>query len=641
MGKETGLYQCPACSRTIQFRSKETQITVCTCGQVLKRLDSDDLVVKPAFTLPDHNDLIQLGTTGTYNDQTFEVIGRFRLWLQESVYNYWTILLADGSLAYLAEAYGLYAILRQMRPEQTFTAADINRLDVSDSVELTISVPWYLQRRDKAWKYEVEGEVWTPDATDQIKLTDFYARGDLHAEAIEFFDNYILFYNIDFVEYASLNIQNLNQNLLAPKQVTCTSCNTTIEVKTFPYAQSCSCPGCGTRFAFKGVGTGFKTLKKDKENDNAASIPLGEKGTIKGIDYEVIGYALKEEDNAEAARWKEYVLYNRAEGYAFLSEYAGSWLYARERGNSPVIGSNRPDSIYYKGEEYDVYNRYSIRIIDTAGEFPYDIFDDERRIASAEYIAPPYMWIFEKSNDEGINWFIAEHQNRKELEKQFPNAAIPPQTERGVLDPRGRINLPILIKTTLAGMLFLTLVHFFIGAAQQQRTVFSGDLQLKDSTATSTFVSPKFTLTKWRSNLAFDLSSPVENNWIDMEATLVNATNGQEYGLQQTVEYYHGYEDGESWSEGSNNETAYLSSIPAGDYFLRIEASRDTTNGDWSSVKDLDVIVKNDVPMHRNLFIFLGLLLVWPIVAYIWYFINERRRWKNSEFSPYKKIANA
>ncbi len=213
---------------------------------------------------------------------------------------------------------------------------------------------------------------------------------------------------------------------------------------------------------------------------------------------------------------------------------------------------------------------------------------------------------------------------------------MPAKTDVGTLDPRGRINLPLLLKTTLAGLIILVVFHFLIGITQQQRTVFEGDLQLRDSAATTTFVSPKFTLNKWRSNLRFDLTSPVDNNWVDMEATLVNANNGQEYGLQQTVEYYHGVDDGDSWSEGDTHETAYLSSLPSGDYFLRIEASRDISGSSWNSAKDLSVVVRNDVPMHRNLFIFLGLILVWPIVAYIYHFITERRRWANSPYTPYK-----
>jgi len=635
MGKETGMYQCPSCSQAVVFRSKETRIKICACGQVLHRLDSDDLAAKPAFTIPDHNDWVQVGTTGTYEGRPFEVIGRFRVWLSESVYNYWTILFDDGSPAWLSEGYGMYSIMQRMTPEKATTIADLNMLRTTDYLMLKGEYSWFLQRKDEAWKYEVEGEVWMPQSNDQFPIYDLYAVKNQHIEAIEFLRDYVVFYDVEYVPYKSLQLKNVNETPPTPKDVVCTECNTTIAVKTFPYAQSCSCSACGMRFVYKGGGKGFVSQKKEKENDNALAIPLGSKGTLKGIDYEVIGYTLKEENDATGERWREYVLYNRAEGYAFLSEYKGNWMYAREQGNSPVTAHENPETIYYNGEEYDLYNRYKIRVVDTAGEFPFNIFDDGN-IVSAEFISPPRMWAYEKSREEGINWFLVEYQNRKQLLEQFP-FALPVPTEPGILNPTGHINLAKLIKITLAGMAIMVLIHFLIGMTEKETEVFSGDLQLRDSTASSIFVSPKFALHKWRSNLAFDLHTAVDNNWLDMEATLVDAVSGQEYGLQQTVEYYHGVDDGESWSEGSTHETAYLSSLPAGNYYLRLEASRDTTNGAWGAVRDVEVVVKNDVPMHRNLFIFLGLMLVWPLCMIIWYFYNERSRWAGSRFSPFNK----
>ncbi len=132
MGKETGIYQCPSCSQSLIFKSKETRIKVCTCGTPINRLESDDLTKKSAFTIGEHNDLIQVSTTGVYQEKPFEVIGRFRVWLAESVYNYWTILFNDGTPAFLAEGYGMYAILQTTRPEQNLTASEVSRLEITD-----------------------------------------------------------------------------------------------------------------------------------------------------------------------------------------------------------------------------------------------------------------------------------------------------------------------------------------------------------------------------------------------------------------------------------------------------------------------------------------------------------------------------
>jgi len=108
--------------------------------------------------------------------------------------------------------------------------------------------------------------------------------GRQHIEAIEFLRDYLVFYDVEYVPYKSLQLKNVNETPPAPTDVVCTECNTTIAVKTFPYAQSCSCSACGARFVYKGGGKGFVSQKKDKENDNALAIPLGSKGTLKGIE---------------------------------------------------------------------------------------------------------------------------------------------------------------------------------------------------------------------------------------------------------------------------------------------------------------------------------------------------------------------
>jgi hypothetical protein len=635
MGKSTGQYSCPACSAAVTYRSAETRIKVCVCGQVLNRSDNDDLAVKPAYTIADHNDWIRVGTRGAFGDRKFEVLGRFRVWLEESVYNYWTILFDDSTTATLAEGYGMYAILQRITLDTPTTVWDIDHLGPTDYLNILGEEVWFRHGKDSVWKYELEGEVSMPECTDQFRIFDLYARGDQHMEIIEFVHDTLTPYSVTYMPCNDLRLENTNDSPAPPKEVECTQCHKPMQVRTFPYAQSCSCPGCGARLVFKSSAAGFRASGKDKENTDELNIPLGATGTLKGITYEVIGYALKEENTRDGARWKEYVLYNRAEGYAFLSEYAGSWTYTREYGNSPVTSHENPDSIFYKGEEFDLYNSYTIRLIDTAGEFPFNIYDDQN-IVSAEYISPPYMWVSEKSREDGINWFLGEYQDRKELLAAFPYE-LPPQTELGVLDPKGHISLPNLIKFTVGAVAFLVLVHFLIGVSQSQRVLYTGNLQFRDSVGSTTVVTPQFTLTKWRSNLQFDLNSPVDNNWVDMEAALVNAGNGQAYSIEQPVEYYHGYDDGEHWSEGSTHQTAYLSSIPSGSYFLRLEATRDSTGSDWNTAKDLSVTVRNDVPMHRNLLIFLALLLTWPVGVFIRYRLSEKKRWAKSRFSPFKK----
>jgi len=636
----TGIYQCPACQRPVTFRSTETRIFVCPCGTVLNRLESDDLVVKQALIIRGQNDLLMPGSKGAIRGKKFEVLGRFRLWLDESVMNYWTILIEGNAVCLLMEGYGMYALLRQIRTDKAVTVQDLDRLGETESLQLREWDDYFLQQKDACWKYEVEGEVWMPECKDQFRLFDLAAKGDKHIEMIEFLPEYLVALECMYLDFQSLQLTGLNEQPVTPLKLNCSQCNAKMRVLTFPYAQSCSCNSCGSRLVFKKTGehqsSGFGRSGKDRENRNELAIPLGSIGTLKGIRYEVIGYALKEENTPSPPRWKEYVLYNRAEGYAFLSEYAGNWIYVRERGDKPVITTKDPTAIYYEGAKYSLYNKYQIRIVDTAGEFPYNVYDD-KGINSAEFIAPPRMWIYEKSREEGINWFLGEHLDRDELLEQFP-FDLPDQVERGVLDPRGfsAMRADKLALVTLIALGTLIAVHLLIGVSKANRVILDKQVLLHDSTASTSFVSSPFALTKWRSNLEIDIAAPVDNNWLDLEAALVNTNTGTEYSLEQVVQYYHGYEDGENWTEGSSRETTYLNSIPAGNYLLRVRASRDTSNLGWNSMNNFTLTVKNDVSNDRNLWIFIVLLLIWPIVQFfrMWYF--EKRRWEGSAFSPYK-----
>jgi len=639
MGKVTGIYQCPSCAKPVAFRSMETRIFICSCGAVINRLESDDLVIKPALIIQDHNDLLRTGSKGLVQGQPFEVLGRFRLWLEESVMNYWTLLIGGNTVCLLMEGYGMYALMRSTRTEKALTAHELDGMGLTQSVVLGES-DYFLQRKDACWKYEVEGEVWMPECRDQFPLFDLAATGDKHLSFIEYLPDYLVAYECKYVDLKSLQLTGLNERETTALELKCSQCMSVVRVKTFPYAQSCSCPSCGARYAFRQGGnfrnSGFDRTGKDKENKNQLAIPLGAKGVLKGIEYEVVGYALKEENSPEAFRWAEYVLYNRGEGYAFLSEYEGNWIYGRQKGNTPVLARENPTELHYRNKLYKVFNRYHIRVVDTAGEFPYDVYDD-KNTQSAEFIAPPYMWISEKTRDASIEWFYGEHQDRDELLEQFPYD-LPEQYGRGVLDPKGFSSMSAsgLVKVTLLAIAALVAVHLLIGATKTNRVVLNKDVLLHDSASSTTLSSSKFELTKWRSNLQLDIQAPVDNSWLDLQAVLVNAGNGNEYAVEQVVEYYHGYDDGESWSEGSNRESAYLSSIPAGSYYLRIQASRDTTNGTWNSMNNFTLTVTNDVSNHRNLWIFIGVLLIWPIVQFIRMWIYERRRWEGSPFSPYR-----
>ena len=70
------------------------------------------------------------------------------------------------------------------------------------------------------------------------------------------------------------------------------------------------------------------------------------------------------------------------------------------------------------------------------------------------------------------------------------------------------------------------------------------------------FVSEPFTIPSGRHAIAIHASAPVDNSWIGLDVALINDDTGQSEAVGVDVSYYHGYEGGESWSEGSKNGSA-------------------------------------------------------------------------------------
>src|SRR5205085_4584400 len=61
-----------------------------------------------------------------------------------------------------------------------------------------------------------------------------------------------------------------------------------------------------------------------------------------------------------------------------------------------------------------------------------------------------------------------------------------------------------------------------------------------------------------RRNIRVTGSANVDNNWVYVAGDLINEETGLVQEFELPIEYYYGVEDGESWSEGDREQTAYL-----------------------------------------------------------------------------------
>jgi len=611
----------------LAFEHALSNLKECTCGAVLQRKNNELTVEGSLNAVTVKGYQLKPGTTGKWNDKTFTILGKIGVWFEESFFSYWCIVFNNGQTGWLAEGYGMYAIL-EAEEKSIIVENDLHTLKIGQVAKLS---DCQLQKKNSSYYWEVEGELYLKNFAAYFEVYEYASeKGPLYT-IFQWKNNVTETYNNYPVSFEALQLKNIQEKNPYGLQLKCPQCFKEIQLVSYPLAQSCACNSCGNFYAIEKK----QAIKKGNNKNNLFDplLALGTKGILKNIPYEVVGYSQKEEHNAYASRWREYTLFNAAHGFAFLSEFDGHWIYVKETITAPVILNDNIKAFELEKETFHLFNSYSYSVIEAKGEFPYNIFDNKNTLVK-EYISPPEIWIREKDSKEGITWFFGEHITVNEIKKAFPiKGTIPYRKGIGAVQPTGYISLNKLALGTIIAVLLLLLLHVLFVNEKEERIINEDTYYFSDSTDKVKIVTQKFDLDKWRSNLSFNISAPVNNNWFELNATLVNTATGKEYTLSQGVEYYYGYSDGENWTEGSRSETAYLTNIPAGKYFLEMEGTREATGLNKLNYYSVKVIY--DGASYRNFWFSVLLLLLWPIINFIRNMYSEQSRWANSPYSNY------
>lgn len=141
------------------------------------------------------------------------------------------------------------------------------------------------------------------------------------------------------------------------------------------------------------------------------------------------------------------------------------------------------------------------------------------------------------------------------------------------------------------------------------------------------FSSP-IALSAWR-NVVVEVAADVDNSWEWVEGDFYETQTGTVLPFAMSVEYWHGVEGGERWSEGRQRGRSFLSSPAAGEYTLRLEIER----GGNSPPKLAQVRVEQGRPRLSHALWALGLLCAIPLGVAIHHFAFEQRRWMESNLA--------
>jgi len=381
---------CPNCGAPVEFRSSASAFAVCSfCRSTIVR-DGDALrkTGESAELFDDHSPL-QLGASGSVQGAAFTLVGRLQYRYKDGTWNEWHALFDSGRSGWLAEDNGRYVLAFDAPLTETPPPAE--KLRPGQSLTLA-GQGWSVASVSAAKLIAAQGELpFAPNTQRGFMVVDLRnPRGEVGT--LDYQNpaqpHWSVGRSVALSELAMRGLAEGNEKALKARGVECPSCGTALNV-TLSTTQSIACHQCHAVVDLsKGVGGDLAHYAQ--ENGSEPQIPLGSIGRLKlsldktatVLPWQVVGYAERCEVDTgddEQTFWREYLLYHRGTGFAFLVDAQDGWSWA-----TPITGVPQKfgESVKLEGRLYKKLYDYTGQTTYVLGEFYWQLKRDERTINS-------------------------------------------------------------------------------------------------------------------------------------------------------------------------------------------------------------------------------------------------------------------
>ena len=385
---------CPNCGAPVEFASAASPFAICGfCRSVVVRAGDQLRKIGESAELFDDHSPLQLGVSGKYQGAAFSLVGRVQYRYADGTWNEWHALFASGAdgqrSGWLSEDNGRYVVAfdaplttalppaEQLRPGALLTVNDQSWTVASVVATKLIAAEGELPRRPNLEKGFVvadvrssRGEVGTIDYTDPARPAWSVGR------------------SVALTELALTGLREASEKGLTGRTLQCPNCGAALEVK-LATTQSIVCHQCKSVVDVS-LGVGGDLAHYAQDNGAAPQIPLGSVGTIAfggktALPWQVVGYVerceVEQDADDDQSFWREYLLYNRMAGFAFIVDADDGWSWS-----VPITGApeRAGDGVKLDGALYRKLYDYTGQITYVLGEFYWQL-TRQQRTANTDY----------------------------------------------------------------------------------------------------------------------------------------------------------------------------------------------------------------------------------------------------------------
>ncbi|MFL6663796.1 MAG: DUF4178 domain-containing protein, partial [Rhizobacter sp.] len=375
----------------MEFRSPASAFAVCSfCRSTLVR-DGEALrrIGQSAELFDDHSPL-QLGAGGTHQGAAFTLVGRLQYRYKDGTWNEWHALFDSGKSGWLSEDNGRYVM--------AFDAPLAGAPPAAESLapgqqQVIDGQGWTVASVTVAKLIAAQGELPYPPNTERgFVVADLRStRGEVGT--LDYSDpaapTWSIGRSVAISELAMTGLADIAEKTLSARGVECPNCGAALEIK-LATTQSIVCHQCHAVVdVSKGVGADLAHYTQG--NGGEPQIPLGRTGTLalgaRGpLPWQVVGYVerceVPESADDEREFWREYLLYHRTEGFAFLVDANDGWSWT-----APITGVPQQvgDGVRHEGAVYRKLYDYTGEVTWVLGEFYWRLERHERTF-NTDYI---------------------------------------------------------------------------------------------------------------------------------------------------------------------------------------------------------------------------------------------------------------
>ncbi|MDQ4120048.1 MAG: DUF4178 domain-containing protein [Acidobacteriota bacterium] len=643
---------CPSCAGTVEFKSGSTIVVICPfCRSVVARTDRALEDLGKVAEIVQTESPLKIGLRGKYLNQGFELTGRAQYKHEAGgVWDEWYATFSNGWVGWLAEAQGrFYMTFYQPQPPGT-QIPSYAALPVGAPVPLSLgSTAFVVAEKGMATAVAAEGEIpyqLVPNETNYY--ADLSGAGGAFG-TIDYGTNPPFVFVGKQVSLQEIGLGNARPAERAAKTVSaarlsCPNCGGPLELKAPDTAERVTCPNCDSLLDVnKGSLRYLHSLKQISSATPPYLLEIGKTGHLPGRELMQIIGAMTRSVNIEGTKyfWQEYLLYNPKIGFRWLVQSDNHWTFvepvaAGDVVDAAFIGRNAT-AVYNgegpaKGKSFKLFQHAYGLVEHVRGEFYWRVETGEKTQMS-DFVNAPFMLSKEISHGKRggeINWSLGTYIPRKDVEKAFEVQNLPGTWNVAPNQPFEHKDL-YKYGFALLGLLILVsivLIPFTSGGGKVKEQNFTLPPMANPQAAQIAFSEP-FEL-KANRNVEITVNAPVSNSWMDIDVDLVNEQSSEVESVPINVEFYSGTDSDGAWTEGSTSGSAILSSVRAGKYTLRIEGSW----GNWEQPQQVNVTVTQNAFRGVNFCCAFVLLSILPILALIWHWTFETRRWSESMFAP-------